>query len=265
MSPDTDLDRERRDLLAELEVRLELPMVVLGFAWLVLLVIELAWGLNAVLEVLTAAIWIIFIADFVLKLVLAQNKGRYLVSNWLTAVSLLLPALRVFRIARVFRILRVARASRGLRLVRVLTTLNRGMGALGASMGRRGFGYVMALTLIVTLAGAAGMHAFERENSPGQAFATYMSALWWTAMMMTTMASEFWPRTTEGRLLCLLLALYAFAVFGYVTAALASFFVEREAQQEASDVPSARSIAELRSEMVAVRTELANLRRDIRA
>ncbi len=35
------------------------------------------------------------------------------------------------------------------------------MRALGASMGRRGFGYVVALTMIVTLAGAAGMYAFE--------------------------------------------------------------------------------------------------------
>jgi len=34
-------------------------------------------------------------------------------------------------------------------------------------------------------------------------------ALWWTAMIMTTMGSQYWPQTIEGRMLCVFLALYA--------------------------------------------------------
>ena len=44
-------------------------------------------------------------------------------------------------------------------------------------------------------------------------------------MLLTTMGSEYWPRTPEGRFVCLLLSIYAFAVFGYITATLASFFI----------------------------------------
>ncbi len=29
------------------------------------------------------------------------------------------------------------------------------------------------------------------------------------------LGSEYWPQTVEGRVLCLLLAFYAFGVFGY--------------------------------------------------
>ena len=94
-------------------------------------------------------------------------------------------------------------------------------------MRRRGFGYVAVLTVIVTFAGAAGMYAFERD-APGGGFDSYWTALWWTAMVVTTMGSEYWPKTPDGRVLCLLLAIYAFSVFGYVTAALASFFVGRD-------------------------------------
>jgi hypothetical protein len=47
-------------------------------------------------------------------------------------------------------------------------------------------------------------------------------------MLLTTMGSDYWPRTPEGRLLCLLLAIYAFAVFGYVTAAIAAYFVGQD-------------------------------------
>lgn len=154
---------EREGLLVQLEDWLETPMLILGFVWLVLLVYEFVWNLSPALELLGMIIWIIFILDFALKFTLAPNKTDYLKSNWLTAISLIVPALRVFRIFRVFRLLRAARAARGLRLVRFVTSLNRGMKALGASFGRRGFGYIVALSIIVTFAGAAGMLAFENE------------------------------------------------------------------------------------------------------
>ena len=86
------------------------------------------------------------------------------------------------------------------------------MRALGMAMGRRGFGYVMALTLVVTLAGAAGMHAFERDSPDGTGLLTYGAALWWTAMIITTMGSDYWPRSPEGRILCLALSVYSLGV-----------------------------------------------------
>jgi voltage-gated potassium channel len=150
------LERERGEILARLEDWLEWPMLALGLAWLALLVVELTRGLSPLLETLSTVIWVVFVADFALKLLLAPRKLDYLKSNWLTLVALALPALRVLRIARAVRVLRFARAARGVRLVRIVTSLNRGMRALGASLGRRGFGYVAALTLVVTLAGAAG-------------------------------------------------------------------------------------------------------------
>jgi voltage-gated potassium channel len=52
-------------------------------------------------------------------------------------------------------------------------------------------------------------------------------------MLLTSIGSEYWPRTGSGRALCLLLAIYGFAVFGYITAALASYFVGRDAEKKA--------------------------------
>lgn len=250
----TLLERERYRLLLRLEGWLETPMLVLAFAWLALLVIELIWGTSRWFETVGTVIWIVFILNFVLGFVLAPRKLAYLKSNWLTAVSLLVPALRVFRIVRVLRVFRAARAARGLRLLRVISSVNRGMGALGASLSRRGFAYVAALTVLVTFAGAAGMYAFENETAGG--LATYGEALWWTGMIMTTMGSQFWPETVEGRVLCVLLALYAFAVFGYVTATLATFFVGRDAENIDGELAGAASIATLTAEVAALRGEI---------
>lgn len=252
---------ERSKILNQLEDWLETPMIVLGFMWLALLIVELRWGLNPFLEMLGTAIWATFILDFVLRLVIAPQKLTYLKSNWLTVIALIVPAFRVLRIVRVVRLLRVARAARGLRLLRVVTSLNRGMKAISASFGRRGFGYVLALTLIVDLAGAAGMYAFEQGMPRG--FGSYGAALWWTAMLLTSMGTEYWPQTAEGRVLCLLLSLYGFAVFGYVTAALASFFVGRDADNEEAEIVGTKSLQELRGEIAVLHEELRALRREI--
>jgi voltage-gated potassium channel len=256
-----ELDRERRELLERLEDWLETPMLLLGFVWLALLVIEFTWGLSPLFETVGTWIWIVFILDFGLKFSLAPDRPGYLKSNWLTAVALLLPALRVFRIARIARVLRAGRAARSLRLVRVLSSLNRGMRALAAVMRRRGFGYVLTLTGVVLLVGAAGMVAFESGGPAGSGLNTYGEALWWTAMLMTTLGSEYWPRTAEGRVLCLVLALYSFGVFGYVTATLATFFIGRDAENRDGELAGEQSVAALREEIAALRREVQALAR----
>lgn len=255
-SPVDELERERYELLRRVEAALETPMLILAFVWLALLVVELSWGESPLFEVIGTVIWVFFVLNFVVEFVLAPRKGEYLRRNWLTAISLLLPALRVFRVFRVFRFLRAARAARGVRLIRVVSSLNRGMGALGASLRRRGFGYVIVLTVLVTFAGAAGMFAFENEAPGG--LNSYGEAVWWTAMVMTTMGSQYWPQTVEGRVLCVGLALYAFAVFGYVTATLATFFVGRDAENAGAELAGAGELTALREEVAALREEIRN-------
>ena len=227
---------QRGSLLRRLEARLEVPMAVLGFCWLVLLVLELTGTEHAGLRWTGQAIWAVFIADFVLKLVLAPDKPAFLRRNLLTAFSLLLPALRALRVLRAFRLLRAARAARGVRLLRLLTSLNRGVRSLGRTLHRRGFGYVMALTSLVLFAGAAGMLAFEGDAA-GTGLRDYGDALWWTAMLLVTMGSDYWPRSPEGRALCLGLATYGFTMFGYITATLGSFFVASDTQHGRSGGP----------------------------
>lgn len=251
------LEQERGQLLQRMQDWLETPMLVLALVWLALLVAELIWGESALFETIGIVIWIVFIIHFALEFVLAPHKLDYLKGNWLTALSLLVPALRLFRALRVFRLLRLARVGRGLRLLRVVSSLNRGMRALGASLNRRGFGYVIALTVLVTLAGAAGMYAFENENG----LRSYGEALWWTAMIMTTMGSQYWPQTIEGRMLCGFLALYAFGVFGYVTATLATFFVGRDAENAEAEVAGAKDLAALRQDVAALRADIRALSR----
>ena len=261
------IDEERREILEQLEDWLEIPMLALSFAWIVLLIVDVVWGLSPILETANTVIWIIFIVEFMARLTLAPYKLSFLKSNWLTAISLLAPGLRLLRIARIARVLRLARVTRGLRLLRVVSSLNRGMRALGAAMSRRGFGYVVVLTVIVSLASAAGMLAFEGavQADSGRGLRTYGDALWWTAMALTTMGSDYFPVTPEGRVLGFLLALYAFAVFGYLTATLATFFVGRDAESAEGEIAGAADIHALNQEMALLREEIRSMRGDLRS
>ena len=246
------VERERWRALRQLEGWLEKPMMALGVAWLALLFVELTSELTPPLRTLGTAIWIVFVADFALRLLLAPRKLAFLRRNWLVALSLAVPALRFFR---ALRFLQVARGARGLRLVRLLTSMNRGSAVLRRAMRRRRLGYVLAMSVLVVVLGAAGLYALER--GAGSGFTSYAAALWWTGRMVMTIGPEFWPTTPEGRVLSLLVSLYGYATFGYVTAAFASFFVERDAASAEAGTAGDRSLRELAA---AVRRLEAGLR-----
>jgi voltage-gated potassium channel len=214
------MDSRRRRILVELDKLTDRPMIWLSFIWLVLVIIEFVWGLSRPLETLVFIIWMFFIVDFAIALSIAPNKKLYLKQNIITLVAILLPALRALRIFRAAKGVQAARGVRSVTLLRVLTTLNRGIASLKASFARHGVGYLVLISLIIMLGGAAGMNQFEAES-----FNNFGDALWWTAMLMTTIGSEFWPKTVEGRILCWVLSLYALGVFGYITATLASHFI----------------------------------------
>ncbi|MDQ2810255.1 MAG: ion transporter [Chloroflexota bacterium] len=261
-----EIRQARRQLLLRLTVMTERPLIVLSFVWLALLVLDLTNGLPPVLQAVSTAIWIVFILDFIVKLLIAPDKVRYLRHNWLTVLALVLPALRVLRVARVVQLLRVGRAARTVNLLRMLTSLNRGTRALQRTVGQHGLLYLVPLTLIVPLVGAGGIAQFENPAAvhaqypaaaPGTGIPSYGEAIWWTAMILTTFGSDYWPQTVAGRLVCWALSLYALGVFGYITATLASHFIGTTKPERAA---AADPLIALHGELAALGRQIAELR-----
>jgi voltage-gated potassium channel len=248
---DHQLRREKATLIRRIENLLEGPMVFLGFVWLSLLVIDLIWGLSRTLALMSTGIWVIFIVDFVLKFFLVSEKKAFLKRNWLTAISLIVPALRIVRI------LRVVQFARGFNLVKVVASINRSMGSLSATIKRRGLKYVLLLTLVVIFAGSAGMYAFEKEVN---GFASYWSAVYWTAMLLTSIGSEYWPKTGAGQALCFLIAVYGFCVFGYITATIATIFIDRDADDNKAPLASTNDIKALQREITKLTAAINELK-----
>lgn len=246
--------RLRWRLLKDLDEWLTIPMALLSLAWLAIVVWELVSGSTELLTSVGTIIWVIFIVEFAIRFALAPDKAQFLKGNWLTVIALAVPALRLFR---ALSFLRAARGLRGLRLVRIVGTANRSMNALRSTLQRRAFGYVAGLTLLVITLGAAGMLNFENAREVDGGFTSYGDALWWTGMLVASIGSDTWPVTTEGRVLAMLLSIYGLAMFGYITATFASFFVGRDAQDAAGPVAGSADVKQLLKEVQALRAQLA--------
>jgi len=208
-----------------IEAAIEVPMVILSILFLALALVDatvtLRPGQSRLIALVQWVIWTIFAIEFVVMFALAHDKRAYLRRNWLAAFSVLLPFLRVFRA------LRALRALRTLRLFRLLALTGRASRQAGAVLEARGVGYVALVTLLVTLAGGAGMYLVER-GVPESRFRSLGDALWWSAASITTVGADLAPVTAEGRILALAIYIFGMAVIGYITAVLASYFVGKE-------------------------------------
>lgn len=110
-------------------------MFLLAITWLYLLIVELSRGLGELEQELITVIWILFILEFLIKLIVAPRKLQFIKNSWITIISLIIPALRVFRIFNALRILRTARVINSTKIIRAITSGKRFFGALNEAQG----------------------------------------------------------------------------------------------------------------------------------
>jgi voltage-gated potassium channel len=246
--------KERFRLLRKIDSISRIPLIILGFVWIILVVLEIVQKDNALLRQLSVVIWVIFIIDFLIKFIIAPSKLSYLKKNTLIIVSLIVPAFRIFAL---FRILSVLKLTRGLILIRLITSVNHGMSALNRTLKKRAWGFVLALTFIIWMIGSVGMYVFERNVNEG--LNEFTKVIWWTAMLLITMGTGHWPVTPEGKFLCILLSLYGFSIFGYATATFATFFIdEDEVNQMAVSKANAKQLEELKNDIQELKELIKN-------
>jgi voltage-gated potassium channel len=187
-------------------------------------------------------VWVLFAADFGVRLTLAEQRWHFLRRNWLDVLTLAVPMLRP------------------LRALRVVVALN--------ILGRRG-GHLVRGRVVAYVAGAVAVSGFvaalavidaERTN-PEANIRTFSDAAWWAAATVTTVGyGDRYPTTGEGRLVALGLMLTGIALLGVVTAAIASWFVERLADAQATDARTEAEVTDLAAEVHTLREEIAALR-----
>lgn len=211
------MDRER--IVNRINGALDLPMAILSMVMLALVVIDLtvvvAPETTVWLERANWLIWGVFALEFAFKLLVAPNKRRYMSRHWFDALVVIVP---MFRVVRALRILRVTKAYPMFKLV---AYIGRSSSSLRVFFTERRLGYLGALTVLVTVVGAAGVYLLERD-APGTRFVSFGDSLWWSAALMTSVGSDLNPQTPLGRLLGVGLMIYAMVVVVYLISALSA-------------------------------------------
>lgn len=213
------LDRYQRDT--------DLPLMVLAISVIPLVLVEFLVDVEPRaergLELTYNLIWLAFLADYMIRLVLAPDKRAYVKSEWL-ALLLVVLTFPLPRVSNPLEILRSARALRLLRLFRIGAVTARGAQRVVKLPRGANSQLAVGLATFIMLGLVASVLALAiEEGRSGSQINTMGDALWWAVATVTTIGyGDVVPQTAGGRVLAFALMLAGVGLVGVVVANLAS-------------------------------------------
>jgi voltage-gated potassium channel len=153
------------------------------------------------------AITMVFLIEFVTRLVAAPDRRRHLRSHWVDAFALI-PAFRGFRLLRLLRLLR---------LVRTFAGMYRAMSHFERIASNRGVLLLIVVWAAVVAITSMAFYAAEAELNPD--VTSPFDALWWGIVTLTTVGyGDVLPVTPEGRIAAIVLMVLGIGLFSAITA-----------------------------------------------
>jgi voltage-gated potassium channel len=199
-----------------------------------------AWEVS---EWVMWAVWLVFVADYVVLLALAERRLHWFLTHLPQFLVVVLPMLRPLRL---------------LRLLTLFTLLRRATG--GWFRGRVTVYVVGSAALLVLLASLAELEA--ERHAAGSEIRSFPDSLWWAFETITTVGyGDRTPVTVEGRLVAVVLMIAGIALLGVIAATIASWLVQRVAEVDrAAEAATVAHVEALAAEIRSLRAEVAALR-----
>lgn len=225
------------------ERRSEWPLAAVAVAFLVMYSMQVLGrphGIEArILELVSWCAWSLFVIDYFVRLSLSSNRRVWFVNHLFDLLIVLLPMLRP------------------LRLVRLIVLVGVLQKAIGDAFRGRILIFTISGVVLLIYVGSLAVLQTERDR-PGANIDTFGKAVWWAINTVTTIGSEqLYPLTVTGRVIAVLLMIGGITLVGVVTASLASWIVQRVAEEDRSfQTATAAHIDELRVEIRKLAKEL---------
>jgi voltage-gated potassium channel len=205
--------------------RTQVPLMVASLLYLVAYSWRVIGGVSGVAHVILTAVilatWALFIVDYLVRLSLARNRATWFRSHLGTLAIALIPVFRLVLLLRFLTYVPGLRPSAGTRLRSQILVYGVGAGVLLI--------YIASLAVLEV----------ERE-APGGNIDTFFEAVWWSCVTITTTGyGDFYPVTAPGRLIGIAVMFSGVALAGIITAALASWVLERAARNSNDDAEPA--------------------------
>lgn len=213
------------------------PLVALAVGTLPLLLLELERHQlprhdRLFLDVIHAVVLVAFAVDYVVELVLAEDRGRHVRSEWTGLAIVLAQAIAIVPGLAGLATLRVLR---GVKVLRLVATVLR-LAAVGGVAARRGTGLLRRHAAALAL-GTAGMTwitsavVFTLAEDVGRSgrVSSFFDALWWSTCTITTVGyGDVYPVTAIGRLTAAFTMVIGVSAFAVITARVAQALVRAD-------------------------------------
>jgi voltage-gated potassium channel len=252
--------RRSEEALAAYEQRWGRLLFGISVAYLVIVLVELLPGVRVgpLLVTVDGLFWLIFVVDYAWRVFfLAPDRWAY-ARRWQCVLDLVvIGAFPVLLLAdtAVFGLARIARLGALFRFVRVGAQAGRAVGQGRQVLTRRSARWVAPLALLVVVFAVLYVWRFEEADAGGN-MAGLGDALWWAVETVTTVGyGDVVPESTQARVVAAVLMLVGISVFGWLTAALASLFVEND--EAAVDEEMHRKLDEISERLAALEARLA--------
>lgn len=168
--------------------------------------------------------------------------------GWIDLLSSIpmVDALRYGRFVHLFRFMRMLRAIRSSKIILYYLFRNRREGT---------FSIVASISVLLVIFGAIGILQFERGVAESN-IQSAGDALWWAFVTITTVGyGDYYPVTTEGRMVASVLMTAGVGLFGTFTGFVATWFMSEEDNQDL-----AAEHEELKAELQEVKALLVEIR-----
>jgi voltage-gated potassium channel len=238
---------DRPGRLDSWERRVEWPLAAVAVVFLAAYAIDVLaepkGAADFVVGAVTAVSWLIFALDYTIRLVLADDRWRWFYRHLFDLAVVLLPLLRPLRLVR---------------LVILVSVLQRAVG--NAIRGRVVTYTISAAVLLVFVASLAVLDS--ERYAPEAKITAFGEALWWSITTITTVGyGDITPVTTTGRWIAVLLMIGGISLVGSITATLASWIVQRVADDDSGGrAVTTEHIDMLLAQIAGLRGEIAQLR-----
>lgn len=205
--------------------RFEIAVSVAVFASIAIMALEtfaLPESLQLALFIADAALSLIFVAEYTLRVATAENKRGYITSFYgiIDLVALLPILIHAAASLRVLRLLRVLRVLRLLKITRYTNALDRYKQALKSIAAEATLFGSVAFVFITSFAFL--IYEVEHEIQP-DVYSNIFDSVWWAVISLTSVGyGDVYPITTAGRILTLAMVLTGMGIVAVPTALLAS-------------------------------------------
>ncbi|MBB1079137.1 potassium channel family protein [Limosilactobacillus sp. STM2_1] len=198
-------------------------------------------------DMIDNGIWLVFFADYFIRLILAPNKREFVRNNIFDLLSII-PASSLFFI---FRIAQVGRTFRLLKLIRIMRLVGF-TGRLGVFFERNELLYYSYISIAVIIVAAAMFCISEKVS--------FETALWWAITTATTIGyGDVIPKTGIGRAAAIVLMLLGIGFIGMLTSTINEFFAKKDEQKLSAQLDQIQTEnRQLKAELDEIKTLIKN-------